>query len=65
MNLMPGNAIGGYANSFSFPDATIGDTRHALLGPNLMLSQVPEPATLGLLLAGMGLVMLRARQSAG
>lgn len=61
IQLVPGGAIGGLASGFAFPTATIGDSRQALLGPNLLVSAVPEPGMAGLLIAGLGVLALRAR----
>jgi hypothetical protein len=67
-----GSAFGAYAPTsggvpfFAFPDGPIGccDTRSALLGPNFLIggddvAAVPEPATLLLVAAGLGLVARR------
>ena len=60
--LAPGFALGGIANEFGYPEITTGGVRQALLGPNLLVSAVPEPGMLGLLAAGLGVVVLRARR---
>jgi hypothetical protein len=54
ITLTAGNALGALASGFGYPTGPIGDTRSVLMGPNFVISSVPEPSTVVLLLIGAG-----------
>lgn len=51
ITLISGGGIGPFASGFEYPATLVGDGRAVLMGPNLLLATVPEPATNALLMA--------------
>ncbi len=65
INLTTGDALGAVAGSFGYPSGPIGDARAVLMGPNLVFTAVPEPATTALLMtlcAGAAVALVRFRR---
>lgn len=60
-----GSAIGTSSGSFQFPTSSIGDARRVEMGPNFKFgpTPVPLPASLPMLLAGLGTIVLRRRRA--
>lgn len=60
-----GSAIGSSSGSFQFPTSSIGDARRVEMGPNFKFgpTPVPLPASLPMLLAGLGTIVLRRRRA--
>lgn len=67
IGLIAGGGFGQDAPGFQYPTTFTGDGRSVLMGPNLLLSTVPEPATTTLLLtlaAGGAVMWMRVRRRA-
>jgi hypothetical protein len=64
ITLQVGNAVGqAGVGGFQYPSAVIGDARKLLMGPNFVISAIPEPSTYAALagVAALGLAIWRRR----